>query len=147
MRKEAEEGEARGHTGCPNSPQNEGSGWEPKEDGLFLCFLFGTLEGVPPSQYGGTCVLGSPVWWQEDAVNVLDQDSWAPSTPLQRGRDPGILFGAPTSVQQVTKGLLGASGCEEPSLARDEAEIPPDLGDLHGDLVTHESPQVQTFGP
>ena len=48
-RKEAEEGEARGHTGCSNSLQNEGSGWEPKEDGLFSCSLFGTLVDVPTS--------------------------------------------------------------------------------------------------
>lgn len=46
------EGEARGHTGCPNSPQHEGSGWEPKEDGLFSCSLFGTLEDMPPTQCG-----------------------------------------------------------------------------------------------
>ena len=62
-------------------------------------------------------------------------------------KGPRDSLGCPTSVQQVTKGLLGASGCEGPSLARDEAEIPPDLGDLHGDLVTSDSPQAQTFGP
>ena len=46
-------------------------------------------------------------------------------------RGPRDSLRCPTTVQQVTKGLLGASGCEGPSLARDEAEISPDLGDLH----------------
>lgn len=40
------------------------------------------------------------------------------------------------------QGLLGASGCEGPTLARDGVDIPPELGDLQGDLVTHESSQA-----
>lgn len=62
-------------------------------------------------------------------------------------RGPRDSLRCPTTAQQITKGLLGASGCEGPSLAKDEAEISPDLGDLHGDLVTLKRPQAQASVP
>lgn len=71
------EGEARGHTGCPNSHSMKVLGGSPRKMGFFLLPVWNIGGHAPNPMW----VLWQPKRWQEDAVNVLDQDSQAPSTP------------------------------------------------------------------
>ena len=103
MRREAEEGEASGHIVCPIPPQIECSRWEPKEDELFFCSLFGTLEEMTPIPVRRHVGVGEPNVvagrWRE-CVGPGFLDAFISSAAWRGPRDPLM---SPTSVQHVTK--------------------------------------------